>query len=455
MVHQPVAFWSHAVHRDVTFGISLAAALLGACSGSSDAGEAPDDPLAAEVESSGFALFRSEMQRQDPALDAGQRATFAADRRALGVELYQELGRLPENQGRSFVYSPHSVSTALAMAYAGARGTTQLEMQDALHFGSGDALLHGGFNHLSRDLSGREIAATDETSGLVFVENDDVWAHVDVGKRPTQAYVDGLAANYDPGINLVDFEQPESARAAINREVERATRGQIGELLPAGSIVPGLTTLVLTNSIYLKAAWAQTFDAARTQTAPFFSTDGSSSELPMMRMVGSFDYLETDAIQAIRLAYVGRDMALTLLLPRQGQFAEVETSLSEQVLGEWLAALTPRSVELAVPKLNVRSRLGMQLPLKALGMSSAFDPMLADFSGIGPHQAFISDVFHEAFIGLDEAGTEAGAATAVVFSDESDGPEPDVEFNADRPFIMIVEDLPTATLLFVGRYLGD
>lgn len=447
-------------HSHLGLGTSLLlAALLGACSSAESASNEPssNDPKAdptqpgtepsAPATQQGFELLVSDVQRQVPHPTAASESSLAAGNRAFALDVYAQLKGAEGN----LFFSPYSMSTALAMAYVGARGETKTEMQAALHFDLPDEELHAAFNGLARTLDGRQLPESKESSGLKLEAHNDIWAHTDPGLRPLQSYVDSLALNYATQVKLVDFEQAESARNTINGEVKRLTHDTVVELLPSGVIVPGLTTMVLTNTIYFKAGWQLPFEPYMTQQAPF--TDGAGDEHPvdMMHAQMNVQYAANDDLQAVRLPYVGEQLGLWVLLPKTERFAAVEDALDDTLLGALASSTESTYLDLKLPKVKMRSNLSLKGSLTALGMAVAFDAGRADFSGIGAHQAYIQDVVHEAFINLDESGTEAGAATAVIFGDESAPAEPEIEFNANHPFILLLEDSGTKSVLFAGR----
>jgi serpin B len=261
-----------------------------------------------------------------------------------------------------------------------------------------------------------------------------------------------LALDYASKVNLVDFFDEPAARGAVNGEVSRVTEGTIPELLQPGHIMPGVTTMILTNAVYFKAGWAAPFEAASTSPAPFHNLDGSAGEVEMMATLGAYDYADTASAQALRLPYVGNEMALLVLLPKS-DITSFEATFDSDSLGALRAQLERRSVQVRLPTFSMRSSLELKETLKSLGMYAGFDDQgVYDFTGIGPSQQFITEVVHQAFIAVDEAGTEAGAATAVIFGEES-AAVVEAEFVADRPFIVLLEDVPTGTLLFAGRYV--
>lgn len=414
----------------------------------------PDDPAQGSdpgvVVDHGIARMTSALSRRVPDLPAAQLSELVADNTTFALELYEQLSL--EAPGDSFFYAPYSISTAMAMAYVGARSTTREAIAEALSFELPDDVLHQGFNALARELDARQRPAQDDAPALVLRASNDIWASEIESRRPLQSYVDALALDYASKVNLVDFNDEPAARGAVNGEVSRVTEGTIPELLQPGHIVPGITTMILTNAIYFKAAWATPFEAASTRPASFRNLDGSEAEVEMMATLDSFEYADTASAQALRLPYAGNEMALLVVLPKS-DFASFEAALDSAALGELRARLQRRSVQVRLPTFSMRSSLELKETLKSLGMFAGFDDQgVYDFTGIGPSQEFITEVVHQAFIAIDEAGTEAGAATAVIFGEES-APLVEAEFVADRPFIVLLEDVPTGTLLFAGRYV--
>jgi serpin B len=434
----------------------VALAVFGCGDGANGPGgmNSPDDPAQASdpgvVVDHGIARMTSALSRRVPELPATQLSDLVADNSTFALDLYRELSL--EAAGDNFFYAPYSISTAMAMAYVGARSTTRDAIADALRFELPDDVLHQGFNALARELDARQRPAQEDVPALALRTANDIWASELPDERPLQSYVDALALDYASKVNLVNFGDEPAARGAINGEVSRLTEGTIPELLQPGHIIPGVTTMILTNAVYFKAGWATPFEAASTRPAPFHNLDGSEGEVEMMATLSSYEYADTAAAQALRLPYVGNEVALLVLLPK-GDFASFESTLDSAALGELRAQLQRRSVQVGLPTFSMRSSLELKETLKSLGMYAGFDDQgVYDFSGIGPSQEFITAVVHQAFVAVDEAGTEAGAATAVIFGEES-AAVVEAEFVADRPFIMLLEDVPTGTLLFAGRYV--
>jgi serpin B len=362
-------------------------------------------------------------------------------------DLYQHL-RQEKGDGNLF-YSPFSISLALAMTYAGARGETERQMTDTLHFRLPQERLHPALNGLDLELASRgEGGAGKDGEGFRLNIVNATWGQE--GYEFLPGFLDTLAENYGAGLRLLDFaDDPEAARRAINDWVSEQTEGRIEDLLPQG-VIDALTRLVLTNAIYFNAAWATPFESGSTADGAFHLLDGSEVTVPMMHQTESFGYAEGEGYQAVELPYDGQELSMVILLPEAGEFEPFERSLDAGRVNGILEDLAHRQVALSMPKFEFESEFGLAKTLVAMGMSDAFTGA-ADFSGMtGTRELFISDVVHKAFVTVDEAGTEAAAATAVVMKLLAVAEEP-VEVAVDHPFIFLIRDIETGTILFVGR----
>lgn len=389
----------------------------------------------------------------DLAVPPADTAQLVADNTAFAFDLYRALHAADGN----LFCSPYSISLALGMTSAGARGETLEQMRAALHFTLPDERLHPAFNALDLDLTRRagQNAAAEADGGFELSLVNALWGQA--GLRFEPDFLDALALNYGAGMRLVDYAaDPEGARQTINDWVETETRERIEDLLPQG-VIDSDTRLVLVNAIYFKAGWLFPFDEARTAPAPFVRLDGSSVQVPMMAMqeTQSLAYAAGDGWQAVALPYVGGTAEMVVIVPDGGQFATFEAALNAETYDRILADMQPRQVQLRMPAFDFARQFMLRETLSGMGMPAPFTPGLADFSGMTLEDAlFISQVVHQAFINVDEAGTEAAAATAVVMSREAAviaGPE--VVLTIDRPFVFIIRDVPSGTILFLGRVL--
>jgi len=375
--------------------------------------------------------------------------SLTAGTRAFAFDLYQQIRA---QQGNLF-FSPHSISLALAMTYAGARGATAQQMQQALHFSLPAASLHPAFNALQLELAKREKDKNDPklTNFKLSVVNA-LWGQT--GYKFTPDYLDLLAVNYGAGMRLLDYHaNPEAARQVINDWVAKQTVDKIKGLIPTGAIDPN-TILVLTNAIYFNAPWFTPFNAGSTQPGPFTLLDGSQTNVPLMHITRQFAYASGSGFLAIELPYAGGEISMVLLVPDAGKFDTFEKGLSAAQWETIRASLKSTQVELSLPKFQFTSEFKLNDPLNKLGMTSAFQPGQADLSGMdGTRELFISQALHKAFIKLDEQGTEAAAATAIVVGVTS-MPAETVSVKVDRPFLFLIQDKPTGEILFLGRVLN-
>jgi serpin B len=340
------------------------------------------------------------------------------------------------------------------MTYGGARGQTEQEMASTLHFDLPQKRFHPAFNALDLALTRPYEEPSDEKEDAfqLHVANS-VWAQQ--GFDFLSEYLDLLALNYGAGLQLLDFEtQPEKSRETINEWVSRQTAGKIENLIPPG-LINSMTRMVLTNAVYFKASWLKQFEASATSDGAFTRLDGSQVTLPMMFQQDSFNYAQGPDFQAVALHYVGGGLDMVILLPSEGDFSAFEDNLDAARLAQILGSMSHTDLELTVPRFELESEFALGDTLKGMGMPTAFGNE-ADFSGMtGRKDLFIREVVHKSFVSVDEAGTEAAAATAVIMEElavAEDELEP-VVMTVDRPFIFLIHDRQTGTLLFMGRVL--
>jgi serpin B len=367
---------------------------------------------------------------------------------AFALDLYQAL----KGEDGNLFYSPYSISAALAMTYAGARGETEQQMADTLNFDLPQNRLHPAFNLLEQELARRgEGAEGKDGEGFRLHVTNDLWGQKDY--TFLSDFLDTLAENYGAGLRTLDFiNEPEESRLIINDWISEQTEGRIEDLIPQG-LIDTLTRLVLTNAIYFNAAWQYPFNEESTSDGVFHLLEGGETTVPMMSQTESFGYAEGDDYQAVELLYDGGELSMVILLPRSGHFKEFEETLDAGLVNEIINALERKEVAITMPKFEFESAFRMRETLKAMGMPIAFSDM-ADFSGMtGGRDLYIDEVVHKAFVSVDEAGTEAAAATAVIMKLTAMPAEP-VEFTVDRPFIFLIRDIETNSILFVGRVMN-
>jgi serpin B len=355
------------------------------------------------------------------------------------LELYQ---KLQSQQGNLFL-SPYSISTALAMTYAGAKGRTAEEMAKTLNFPV-DEQFHKTFGEIIKQLN-----AEGRKGAFELVVANALWGQKGLKFLPD--YLGLVKADYDGNLEQVDFQtQTEEARKTINAWVENKTKNKIKELIKPGTLGP-LTRLVLTNAIYFKGKWAHQFKPQSTQDAPFTFQNDEKVTIPMMNQKEHFGYAETEQIQILEMPYVSDDLSMVVLLPRKTDgIRELEKQLNADNLATWLGNIRKREVLVYFPRFKLTSEFGLADVLKEMGMPDAFSGN-ADFSGMtGNRDLFISAVIHKAYVDVNEEGTEAAAATGVMMKATSVEAPPPV-FRADHPFIFLIRDNHTGSILFMGR----
>jgi len=399
------------------------------------------------------AVLESNKERiTSPNVSASEQALLVEGNSAFALELYQAL----KGEEGNLFYSPYSISLALAMTYAGARGETAQQMADTLQFLLEQERLHPAFNWLDAELAKRgEGAQGKDGEGFRLNIVNAIWGQKDY--EFLSDFLDVLAENYGAGLRILDFiNETEQSRLTINDWVSNQTEGRIEDLIPQG-VITWLTRLVLTNAIYFNAAWAYPFDEDMTVDAPFYLLDGGQVIVPMMKQTESFGYTEGDGYQAVELLYDGGELSMVILLPEAGKFEAFEEGLQTEQVEAIINDLQPTEVALTMPRFEFESEFNLKDTLAGMGMPVAFSPDDADFSGMNgkleTERLFISDVVHKAFIAVDEAGTEAAAATAVIISLTA-APPPPVPVTIDHPFIFLIRDIETGAILFVGRVLN-
>lgn len=374
---------------------------------------------------------------------------------AFALDIYQTL----RSQDGNLILSPFSISLALAMTYTGARDQTESQMADTLHFDLPQEQLHPAFNALDQDLASRSESKSDEQEPLQLNIANAVWAEQTYPFL--QEFLDRIASNYGAGIRLADFiNQYESVRKEINDWVYDETQEKIKDLLPEG-VLSSDTRMVLVNAIYFKADWLSQFDANDTYDSPFHLLDGTDVSVKMMNQGTSMPYYQGHGFQAVELPYASdpsstlrESAAMDILVPDEGNFEAFESSLNSDLFNEAINGMQPASMMLSLPKFTYESQFNLSDALKSMGMVDAFDPDNADFSGMtAQNDLFISNVIHKAFVAVDEEGTEAAAATAVIM-DTTSAPMFEVTLTIDRPFIFIIRDKPSGQVLFIGRVLN-
>ena len=377
------------------------------------------------------------------AIDPNQQTVVTGNNK-FALELYR---KLQSREGNLFL-SPYSISTALAIAYAGARGQTEKQMAETLCFPPmKNEQFHKEFGEIIKQLN-----ASGEKGGYELTVADALWGQKDYKFLPE--FLALVRENYDGNLEQVDFKtQAEAARKTINAWVESKTKDKIKELIKPG-ILDQTTQLVLTNAIYFKGKWASPFKPERTGDSSFVLLDGQKVNVPMMNQTGKFGYMEANDIQALEMPYVNNDLSMAILLPKKVDgVKDLEKELTSDVIDGWLAKIHKREVQVFFPRFKMTSEFSLAETLSTMGMPDAFSGK-ADFSGMtGNRDLFISAVVHKAYVDVNEEGTEAAAATGVMMKLTS-VPLPPPVFRADHPFIFLIRDNQTGSILFLGRVVN-
>jgi len=362
------------------------------------------------------------------------------------LDLYS---KYKSKEGNIF-FSPYSISSAMAMTYEGAKGKTAEEIQSVFHFPKDDSLRRGSFLEVNSQINKKDKKYELHTANALWAQKDCQF--LESYFKLIENYYGGKATNLD---FIKDAEEP---RITVNNWVGQQTNEKIKDLIPPGSI-DRLTRLVLTNAVYFKGLWLKQFDKKATEDKDFKVRPGGTIKIPMMIKGAEFNYAETDQLKILELPYEGNELSMLIFLPIGDDLEVLENSLTVEKLSEWKKLLRREEVIVCLPKFRFENKYFMKDTLKEMGMPTAFtDPIdfggNADFSGMtGKSNLCISQVIHQAFVDVNEEGTEAAAATAVLMRTQSAGGELRVSkiFNADHPFIFIIQEEETGNILFVGR----
>ncbi len=366
-------------------------------------------------------------------------------------DLYEKLVEAEANRGENIFLSPYSVSSALAMTWAGASGETAVQMEVALRF------------HLNREKTNKAFSDFDKLLADIQDKGDvelavanSIWPQA--GYALKENYVRLLKEYYGVAVTPVNYIQDsEGARKTINGWVEEKTREKIRNLIKPNVLTP-LTRLVLVNAIYFKGTWLYPFDEEATTKAPFHLTEDAVVDVPVMYQEGHFRYGNHDGMQAVELPYSGDSLSMLVVLPEAGRrLEEIEKKLSSGKLQKLARVMKPRKVQVYLPRFEMTwGTHSLKEELQSLGMKLPFEAGLADFSVMAaePGDLNISNVLHKAFVKVNEEGTEAAAATAVIVVTRSASSEEVALFRADRPFLFFIRENSTGAILFMGRCMN-
>lgn len=365
------------------------------------------------------------------------------------LNLYSHLSQVEK---KNLFFSPYSISSALAMTFAGARGRTEQEMASVLRFPAEQDDLHPVLAKLNETMFGGQHA--DFTIKIA----NRLWGQR--GHRFRAEFLELLRTSYGADLEQLDFgEQPEIASQKINQWVEDQTAGKIKNLISPEALNK-LTRLLLVNAVYFKGDWTTRFDKSATKEASFHLGPLNEVKVQMMHRQASFSYAEIDEVQVLELPYGDRDLSMVVLLPRSaGGLARLEAALSADNVNKWHARLVSQTVRVYLPKFRLTEQIKLAEVLKSMGMASAFSDTVADFSGMSEPTTglCISDVIHKAFVEVNEEGTEAAAATAAtaaMVSATFQSPPPVPVFRADHPYLFMIRHNASGSILFMGRVMN-
>ncbi len=353
------------------------------------------------------------------------------------LELYSELNK---NNQENIFYSPYSISAALAMTYEGAKGKTADEMKSVFHFPE-NSILRSNFASIYNEINKGDKSYQLKTGNALWVQQD--YPFLEEYTSNVEKYYGGKAANLD------FISKTEESRETINNFIEEQTNNKIKDLLPQGSL-NSMTRLVLTNAIYFKGNWEWQFDKSDTNEQDFKITENNVVQVPMMYMdpdKATFNYADAEDLQILEMPYKGDEISMLVLLPT-GNLDSI--NLTTEKLTEWKAEMKETKLDaIYFPKFEFDTKYTLNDYLSDLGMPIAFDSQSADFSGMtGKRDLFISFVIHQAYVKVDEEGTEAAAATATGMMTSA---APRNVFRADHPFIFIIQEKATGNILFLGK----
>ena len=352
-------------------------------------------------------------------------------------------------EGNMF-FSPYSISSALAMTYEGAKGKTAEEMQAVLHLPNDKEKIRSDFVGINNELNKANKTYKLGVANALWAQKDYTFIN---------AYLNIVDDYYGGKVTNLDFKtDTEKSRITINSWVEDKTNDKIKDLIPKGILKPD-TRLVLTNAIYFKANWSSQFDGENTRDGQFKLISGTDTNVKMMHQTNYFNYGETSDLQILEMDYLGNDLSMLIILPKENNLNQVENIFNKEKLNEWKDDMQNKKVIVTLPKFKFETKYFMAKDLKEMGMPTAFKYPNADFTGISPPtpespngELYIGEVIHQTFIEVAEYGTEAAAATAVIMVSGSAAPteEPKI-FRADHPFIFIIQEKETGNILFLGR----
>ena len=396
-------------------------------------------------------MKKSEVPRdQNPQVSSDQVGSLVAGNCAFAVDFFRQ--DYQAHPGENLFVSPMSISVALAMTYAGARGSTEAEMAEVLHFPFGQDVVHPAFDRLLLDLDGeaRDTKVLDPESDWSLA--DSIWVKPDF--QPLPSFLDLLARYYDTGLYLADFDHPTDAVGAINQWISDQTRGRIQDAMSPGDVTD-LTKMVLVNTIYFKGTWANPFRSGDTWERDFHLEGGQTVSVETMAQYSvRLPYKDDGNVVVVAFPYKGGGFSFVAAMPKNQSVSSFISGLTSTSLQDLSSGLQYRDMQVFLPKIHMESNVHIKDILRALGMRLAFSA--ADFSGMATTiPLHIEDVLHQTFLDLDENGTEAAGSTEVIIGADAGvpPPQPDLIVRFDHPFLFFIRDEQHHAVLFLGAYL--
>ncbi|MDH7506865.1 MAG: serpin family protein [Candidatus Thermoplasmatota archaeon] len=354
-------------------------------------------------------------------------------------DFYQKIS---ENKHENIFFSPYSIFVALSMAYEGACGNTAIQMFNILNFLQNDSETQGSFGRIYNLLNQKQTGYKISTANAFWIHQKYIFL---------PEYINLLQNYYMAEANKLDFSNNVEAASIINSWIENQTNGKIKDMIDPGSLSE-LTRLVLTNAIYFKGLWEHPFDPKYTSKMDFKINHIETVKVDMMSLSDcSFDYTETDDLQILKLPYKGKNLSMIVILPKENNLSIVDSLLNTLNIKNWYKNFQKTQINIFLPKFKFVAEYNLNNILKDMGMVDAFSEIDADFFGMdGTRSLFISDILHKAFVEVNEEGTEAAAATSVIVTTTAMTPT----FNADHPFVFLIQHEDTGAILFMGKIIN-
>ena len=356
---------------------------------------------------------------------------------------YSEIAE--EDKKSNIFFSPLSISTAFSMAYEGAKENTASEMRQVFGFEPDDVKRQKAISEMSSMFNHKDGWYNLQVANALWIKD---------GYEIKQTYLDTVKNHYSGNADSVDFVTDDGINK-INSWVKQNTKNKIQDILAPNS-TDEMTRMIITNAVYFNGKWSSEFNPKNTSEKPFWTDKDNSAMVSMMRQsAGIYNYADVENIQALELDYLGGDISMIVLLPKDRDGIEaIEEHMDGKKFNAIKERMTRQSLSVEIPKFEFETKYNLKVPLQSLGLQDAFDKDNANFQGITKEQVYLDRAAHKAFVNVNEEGTEAAAITALVMRNTSGPPEPVAEFVADHPFMFVIQEKNTGEILFVGRLVN-